>query len=164
MNIKRTLSIILPALALLLTSCTGNITKVKEMQLTSFKISSVSPAGLKAVDLTMELGIDNPAVQFTLSDIQLDLYRLDQPLGSFTNSQDLLVKGSTVGTYTLSGRVSLSDGVSLAQLLSYVSQPDPADYSLSYSALVTLKSGVHTTLSKKNVPLSEFLSNEDSEQ
>ncbi|MCQ2114886.1 MAG: hypothetical protein MJZ07_01625 [Bacteroidales bacterium] len=154
---KRFLTIFALALACVVTSCTGDITKVKQMHLTSYKIVSISPVGLRGVDIAVDLGIDNPAIQFNVSDINVELFRLGKSLGTFVNSEDILVKGNTVGTYRLSGRVALSEGVSVLSVLGLATKFDMDEFTISYSAKVTLKSGLHTTLSEKNVPLRELL-------
>lgn len=138
--------------ALMLSSC-GNI---REIHLTSYKVASFSPVGLRGVDLVLDLGVDNPALQFTVDDVTATVTRNGQPLGTFVNTEPVTVKRKSVAVYSVPGQVRLSDGVSLLYVMSLARNFNMAEYRISYSAKVTIKGGGHVTLSKDDVPLKEL--------
>ena len=58
-------------LALLLTA---SCSKIKQIELKSWAVQEVSLKGSRGADATLLLEIDNPAMQFTLSDVEGVLY------------------------------------------------------------------------------------------
>ena len=68
MMIKKTAKIVtlLLAAALCLCSCGKSL---KDIKITSYEVTSVAPRGLSAFDATIDLGVNNPSVQFSLSAI-----------------------------------------------------------------------------------------------
>ena len=135
--------------------------KIGDIHLTGYKVAAISPVGLRGLDVALNLGIDNPAMQFTVCDITAEVFRDGRSVGIYTSADPVTVKARTVGTYRLDGRIQLSDGVSLMQVLGYVSKFEVDRYTLSYGATVKLKSGARVKLQKKNVPLKELF--EDNE-
>lgn len=151
---KKIFRILLAAVLCVLMSSCG---KIKDIHLTSYKIVSLTPVGFRGLDIVVDLGIDNPSMQFTVADINAELFRQGVSLGTFVNSEDIVVKKKTVGNYTLSGRASLSQGVSLIQALGYAAKFDASEYTISCSADVILKSGMKVRIDKKNVPLTSLI-------
>ena len=141
----------------------GGCGKISEIHLTNYKVASVSPVGLRALDVAVDLGIDNPSLQFTVSDVVVELFRLDSSMGTFKMADPILVKPKTVANYSLKGRLALSDGVSLVQAMGYAARFKQEEYSLSYEARVTLKGGGHITLRKNKIPLAELFESDTEE-
>lgn len=131
--------------------------KISDIHLTNYKIASVSPVGLRGLDVALDLGIDNPSLQFTVSDITAELFRDGKSIGTYASPDQVLVKSKTVAEYRVTGRIMLSDGVSLMQVLGYLSKFNVEEYSISYGANVKLKSGLHARVQKNKVPLKELL-------
>ncbi len=155
---KNIVKIAIAALLALIVSSCG---KIQEIHMTSYKIVSLSPVGLRGLDVALDLGIDNPAMQFTVSDVTAELFRQGVSLGTFTCSKPILVKAKTVANYRVDGRISLSDGISVFQVLGYAAKFDMDDYSLSYGATVTLKSGLHAKLQKNKIPMKELFEDKE---
>ena len=141
--------------ALGLTGCRG-VDKIKDIKVTSWSLKSVAPAGLRGVDAELEVGIENPAMQFTLEDIEGILYYKGEGLAGYT-ADPVTVRRRSTEVYPVSCSVRLSDGASLFSLLGLVRNFDPADLTTDVHANVRLKSGISKSLDFKNIPIKEFV-------
>lgn len=144
--------VVLLLLAVLSSSCG----KIKEIHLTSWSVESYTPVGFRGLDLVLKLGVDNPALQFTVYDVEAEIFRHGNSLGTFVTTEPVLVKARTVEEYRLKGQARLSDGVSVFSLLALARNFNMAEYSISYSASVKIRGGGHVTLSKKDIPMTEL--------
>ena len=141
---------------LLLVALSSSCSKIKEIHLTSWAVESYTPVGFRGLDLVLKLGVDNPALQFTVYDVEAELFRHGKSLGTFVTTDPVTVKPRTVAEYSLKGQARLSDGVSLFSVLALMKNFNMAEYSISYSASVKIRGGGHVTLRKKDVPLNEL--------
>lgn len=156
MKLHVRISLLLTAvLVLFLTGC-GGAGQIKNIKVTSMSLDSVMPAGLRAVTATVSVGVDNPAMQFTLEDIEGVLYHKGKELVGYT-AEPVTVRRKSAETYPVSLTAQLTDGSSLFRLLGLVADHDPADFTTDIRATVRLRSGVKKHLDYKNIPITDFL-------
>ena len=136
LRFKRILPIVATVLTLCLAGC-NRIEQIKNIQMTSWALESVTPVGLRGLEAELAVGIENPAMQFTLEDIEGVLF----------------YKGTEFVVYTahLGGEFSLLGALGL--LRNY----DLADFTTDIQARVRLKSGVSKKLTFKDIPIKELV-------
>ena len=138
---------------LTLTGCS----KYKEIRPTSFKLESVSVQGLRAMDIEMAVGVNNPAGQLTITDFSGEVEHSGKVIGRLTLAPFVLMpKSDTV--YRLQGRADLANELSVIQALAYVKRPELLNEAkLNVTARVRLKSGVSKRVTYKDVPVEKLL-------
>ncbi len=92
------------------------IDRLKEIELTSFAVEKITPRGLKALDASFSVGIHNPTVKLTFTDVTARLFYGDSELGSFA-LDPFTIEGHKDGVYTLTGHASLSSAAALLQVV-----------------------------------------------
>ena len=137
---------LLAATALLLSSCAS----YKDIRITSFEVVSLTPSGLREVDATLRVGIDNPILSFVVEDIEGTLRDGSDPL-AYVVSDQLIVSGKTSKAYEIPVKGRLADSKNILSVLSTISRPDSlkADVSLK----VSLRNGIGKTLNIKDIPV-----------
>ena len=145
--------VLLGAAMLTLTGCS----RYKEIRPTSFKLESVSVQGLRAMDIEMAGGVNNPAGQLTISDFCGEVEHSGKVLGKLTLAP-LVLLPRTDTVYRLTGRVSLSNDLSVIQALSYARNPQQLkDAMVDVSAKAKLKGGLSMTLKYEDIPVEKLL-------
>lgn len=139
-------------ISLLLNGC-GNI---KDIKVTACSIESITPIGLRGVRAELAIVVENPAMQFTLSDIKGLLYYKGKLFVEYI-ADPILVKRHTVAVYPLNGEVRLAPDVTLGTLLGLVKGYDLADFSADIQARVELKSGLSKLFTFKNIPVKDLV-------
>ena len=120
--------------------------KFNDIRITSAKLVSLTPSGLRAVDAVMEVGVDNPAMAFTVSYARGTVYYAGQPLLDYS-AQPVTVKRRSTGVYEVNARGTLADGVSVLRMLGLAGNIDLNRITVDIDA--TLKAGGR----KKNISL-----------
>lgn len=129
---------------------------VKDIAVTSCDIVSIAPNGLKSVDVVLALGIHNPTIAFSLSDVEGVLYNDTHELATFGGGPlDVAKKSDDV--HELSCYASLTDQVSLFEVLNLVRTRDFNGYKIDVSGVVTLANGIKKTLRFKEMDVNELM-------
>lgn len=90
--------------------------RLSEIELTSFAVEKISPKGLKALDASFFVGINNPTVKLELKEVTVRLFCGDSELGNFV-FDPFTVEGHRDGVYLLTGHASLASASALLQVL-----------------------------------------------
>lgn len=151
-NAKRFFFAITLIAAFFLTGC-GNI---KDIKVTACSIESITPVGLRGVKAELAIVVENPAMQFTLSDIKGILYYKGIAFVEYL-AQPILVKRHTVAVYPLNGEVFLAPGVNFGKVLALARGYDLADFSVDIQARVKLKNGLSKLFTFKDVPVKDLV-------
>lgn len=144
--------IMLTAAIMTATGCVN----VKKINITSFKISSISPEGFKAVRGSASIGIDNQSNAFQIYDIKGVIRRSGTELGTFT-MEPLSILAKTGDQYTINGRLSLSDNMSAFELLSLIPRFRASEYVADLYFTVKPKGGAAKKLQFKDIPAEKLL-------
>lgn len=143
-------------LILLAAVCLAACGKISEISVTSCKLVSLSPSGLRAADGVIAIGIHNPSMTFSITDMQGRLYHKGKAVADFS-AEDFSVEKHSDEIYNVKGHASLVEGVSLFSLLSLVTDRNLEDYTVDVSAKVKAK-GLHKKYKESNIPLSSLVS------
>ena len=150
------LLIILSVCITLLAGCGGS---VNDIEVTTFNIISVTPRGATELYATIELGIRNPIMAFTLQDMEGTIKMDGQPCIRFTADQ-LMVDGKSDKVYVIPVKGKLMDEFNPWQLLSVLKDNDFSKMTVDASARVSLKPGVGKNIAFKDMSLEKLLKKE----
>ena len=124
--------------------------KFNEIRITSARIVSLTPSGLRAVDAVLEAGVDNPTVAYARGTVYYD----GEPLLDYS-AEPVTVKRRSSGTYQVNARGTLANGVSVLQVLGIAGKLDVNRFTVDIDA--TLKAGGRKKdISLKRVPLARI--------
>jgi Late embryogenesis abundant protein. len=135
--------------------CSCGASKMKDIRITSCGLDSYSLKGFRAVDALVVVGIDNPSVSFTLSDVSGVVRYNGRNFASYT-AESITVDKKCSKVYDLPCTAVLSDGVGLKDLLAIANQGSLEGFTTDVEVKVTLKRGVSKIMRFKNLDLNEM--------
>ena len=153
---KRTIFGIFVALlaCAILSGCSG-LSKVKDIKVTSCGLESYSLKGLRSVDAVLAVGIDNPTFAFKVMDVSGTVKYNGEDFATYT-ADTVSVEKKCSKVYDLPCSATLSDGVSLKQLMQIAKKGSLEGFTTDVTATVKLKSGAGKTFKFKNIDLNEL--------
>lgn len=144
---------LLLAAALFSISGCVNFSKVKVGDVV---ITRVNPKGMRSMELTLEAKVDNGSSEFSLSEIEGTVYYDGNSVCTFT-MDDVTVLRRTVDTYSVNGKVTLEQGISMFSLVPLLKSFDPSVCKADIDLKVKPKGTSGRKISLKDVPLERFL-------
>ena len=143
---------LLCAAVLCLTGC-GDI---RDLEVTSVQIESITPNGLRGVNVGLAVGIDNPAFQVGLSEIEGSLKLSGKVLGRMAMAPFVL-RARSAEIYHLDASLSIEQGVTLMEILSLTDMETLNKCMVDVSVKATLKGGISKRLKYNDIPLTDLL-------
>lgn len=137
-----------------LSGCSG-LSKVKDIKVTSCGLESYSLKGLRSVDAVLAVGIDNPTFAFKVMDVSGTVKYNGEDFATYT-ADTVSVEKKCSKVYDLPCSATLSDGVSLKQLMQIAKKGSLEGFTTDVTATVKLKSGAGKTFKFKNIDLNEL--------
>ncbi|MCQ2136369.1 MAG: hypothetical protein MJY67_05575 [Bacteroidales bacterium] len=152
-NVMKSMMLLLLAVLLAGTGCS----KIKQINLDSYKIKSVVPDGLKNVDMVINIVVDNPAaLHFTVDSPVVEVYRKGSHIGTFT-TEPITVAAKSKDSQDVKGHITLENGQTIPKVLPYLLNFKPEDYTLNIDTVVRLKSGLHKRIVMKQVEVNDLI-------
>ena len=148
---KISVLLVLTLMLSLLSGCSG-IRKMKDVKITSVGVKYFVPTSMKSGEGILTLGIDTPAMDFTISDVEGVVRRGERPLGYLT-AGELNLKARSSETYELPCTATLAEGVSVVEILTLASTKDLEGLAADINLRVTLQNGMGKTLSFNDLDL-----------
>ena len=96
------------------------VDKISQIEITSFEIESITPVGLKGLDGEFLVGISNPTVTVTLSDITANILYKGEEFGRF-QLDSFVLKGHSKVIYPLTAHAKLNSITSFGILMQALS-------------------------------------------
>ena len=143
---------LLCAVTLFLTGC-GDI---RDLEVTSVQVESIAPNGLRGVNVWLAVGIDNPAFQVGLSEIEGSLKLSGKVLGRMT-MDPFVLHARSAEVYHLRTSLNIEQGVTLTDILSLMDMETLSKCMVDVSVKATLKGGVSKRLKFNDIPLTDLL-------
>jgi hypothetical protein len=143
---------LLSAVVLCLTGC-GDI---RDIEVTSVQVESIAPNGLRGVHVGLAVGVDNPAFQVKLSQIEGSLKLSGKVLGRMA-MDPFVLHARSAEIYHLKTSVNIEKGVTLTELLALTDQETLNKCMVDVSVRATLKGGVSKVLKFNDIPLTDLL-------
>lgn len=145
------------ALVVALMVVAASCVDINDIEITSFKINSVIPKGLKSVSGTVSVGVNNGTKGFTISDIEGTIYRNGTDIGTFT-ADPVTVEAKTSATYKVTGVLNLNSNISVLEILALAADFNAEEFTVSVSAKFDVKGGVSKRVELEKVPVKKVLS------
>lgn len=154
-QVKNNRNTILFAVVCLLLSCMAGCSRYQEIRITGGKIESVSMVGLRTVNLTLTVGIDNPAGKLDVREADGTLTYFGKVIGRVT-LDPFIVNSKTDSDHRLSARVDISPEVGFRELMNFM------DVNRLYDCTVDVHvkgfvAGVAVKKNIKDLPLKKLL-------
>ena len=130
---------------------------LKDVKVTSYELTSFSPRGLTSFDATVDLGVDNPSVQFSLSKMNAVVKIEGTPCLNLT-AEDVMVAPRSEQVYPLVLHGSMADGFNPFSLLVLLREPGLELLTIDVSCRGTLKSGLGKDFEYKDLPITDLMS------
>ena len=148
----RLVLVILSAMLLTLGGCK----KIKDINVTSVKVEAIAPQGLQGINVFLAVGIDNPAFQIDLEDINGALKHSGKVLGRVA-MDPFTVQARSAEIYHLRAFVTLGEDATLRDLLMLTDMAKLNECTVDVSAKPRLRSGLGAPITIKDIPLKKFL-------
>ncbi len=142
-------------IALSCSSC-GGLKKLEEIKVTSFDIAGISPHGFRNIDFSVNLGVDNPGTQISLSELSCDLKDSGKVIGNVIVDPFTLHAKSNV-IYPLKASLSLEQAVNFYDITRLVTGSRLDSVKVDVHAKLKLKSGASRAYEFKDIPLKQLL-------
>lgn len=140
--------------ALMFTGCGKS---VKDIKVTSFDIVSITPRGLSELAATIELGVNNPIISFTVRDA-LGTIKLDGTPCLDISADQIIIDADCEKIYSIPLRAKLCQGFNPFSLLTLFQNQDLSRFTVDVGAKIQLRSGVGKTFELKDIPLDKLVS------
>ena len=135
--------------------CNG-INKLEEMRVISVNVDNLTPDGMRGIKLDLSVGIDNPGVQVSLSEISCSFQHSGKVLGKVA-VDPFTIHARTEEVYSMKANVSLSENTSLFDIGRLMNKAVLEEAVVDFSANVRLKSGVSRKLVYNDIPVKKLL-------
>ena len=143
--------------------CVGSCKKIQDIRVTSFEIESLSPRGFKSLDISVRVGVDNPAKTVTVSEIEGQIKHSGKVIGNVSADPFALTAKSSE-KYNLKVNISLAQGAGLKELMVLASPGGLEECTVDVSAKAAYGKGASMPLKYKDIPLKELLDRLQNEQ
>jgi hypothetical protein len=141
----------------------GGCGKVKDIKVTSVKVESIAPQGLQGINVFLAVGIDNPAFQIGLEDINGALKHSGKVLGRVV-MDPFTVQARSAEIYHVRAFVTLGEEATLRDLLMLTDMAKLNECTVDVSATPRLKSGLGAPIDIKDIPLKKILDKTNNEK
>ena len=145
--------IIVTIVALCAASCSGSF---KDIKVTSCQLVEIVPRGLSAFDATMDLVVDNPAPQVTLSEM-IALVKMDQVPCLHLAADELTIEPRSENAYTVFFHGQLDENFNPFTLLLLLKQENMDSLTMDISFRGSLKSGLGKHFEYNDIPIKDVL-------
>ena len=153
--VKRVVTFLLLALALVLSGCQGK--RLQDIKVTSARIVSIVPEGLTDLSAVVELGIHNPSVALVLTDI-IGVVRYEDMDILSVSSEQVDIDGHADKLYQIPLRGHIEEGFNPFRLLRLLgSDSSLDDATVSFKGRVALRGGIGKNIEMVDIPLSTLL-------
>lgn len=134
----------------------GGCSATKNFKVTSCSVASISPSGLKGVKALLNVGITNRMMNLTISKINGVINNAGQEFATF-EAGEVNVPRKSEGVYSLPCSGSISNGISLSDLLKLALNQDFSEMTVDMAVKVKLKCGLGKTVRIKNLKVTDLM-------
>lgn len=150
---KRLLSILLLFAAIVAaSSCSAG----QGFKVTSCSVQSITPSGLRAIKAVLNVGVDNPGPQLTITKVEGTVYDAGREFATFQAGKVTVARRSSA-VYPLPCSGSLSKGIGLGDMLKLAASKDFAQKTVDLTMKVKLRCGLGKTLKFKDIKILDLL-------
>lgn len=147
------LALSLAAAALLAAGC--GLSRVKDISLRSVGVKYITPTSARSLNGLLVLGIENPAMSLTLSNVEGEIHYYDKAVALFTTGE-LPLEGKTNQQYELPCTVTLAEGASFLDLLRIAARRSAEGLTADVKLHAALPNGMGTNLKFNKIDITQF--------
>lgn len=151
---KKVVELLIVALAAICLSSCGK--SFKDIKVTSCDVVSITPKGLTSFDAELNLGVDNPASQITLSQMNATV-KMDGAPCLYLTADDVTLAPKAEQTYSLLLHGIMDSNFNPFTLLTLVKNPDLSSMTVDVRFHGSLKSGLGKDFEYKDILLKDML-------
>lgn len=140
-----------------------DIKAVKDIKVTSVNIEALSPQGFTGLNVFLVVGIDNPAFQIGLEDIDGSLKHSGKILGKLA-MDPFVLQARSAEIYHLRAVLTKGSEASLTDILKLTDVSVLNECMVDVSVKARLKSGVAAPIEIKDIPLKKLLEKASNEK
>ena len=155
----RLLVIILSFVVLMFSGCKN----VKDIRVVSAEIEKIALQGFTGLEVHVAVGIDNPAMQIGLEDIQGSIKHSGKVLGRMTVAPFTL-KAKSAEIYHLKARLSIGEDATLRDLMKFTDIARLEECMIDVTATPRLKNGLGAPIKLHDIPLKKLLESTQNEK
>ncbi len=163
MKMKNSTRKLLIVLLVMTSFVLGGCRKIKDISVTSVKLEAISPQGFKGLNVYVAAGIDNPALQIGLEDIQGTLKHSGKIIGRLA-MDPFVLQARSAEIYHLRGFVTLGEDATLRDLMMLTDAARLNECMVDVSLKARLKNGAAAPVNIKDIPLKKLLDSTGNEQ
>ena len=130
--------------------------KIKDIRVTSTKIVSLDIRGLSGAEIIIEAGVDNPAREISLSEIEGELKHSGKVLGRVAVAP-IVLKSKTHEKYQIEATVKIGEDATLRDVMMFADVRKLGECTVDVSALAKIKGGGKKKIAVKDIPMKELL-------
>ena len=137
-----------------LTGC--GVAKLKDLSVSSLGVKYLAPTSNRSLSAVLLLGLDNPSIDFTVSDVEGVVRYYDREILTFT-AGELPVQARSDQVYELPCTATLCPGVSVLDLLVIASKKSLEGMTTDVKLDARLKNGMGMPLTFKKIDLQQLM-------
>ena len=149
------LILLLSVMLLALSGC-KSVRNVKNISVSSVKVEAIAPQGLQGINVFLAIGVDNPAMQITLENINGALKYSGKVLGR-VSVDPFTLQARSADIYHLRAFVTLGEDATLKDLLMLTDMTKLQECMVDVSVTPRLKGGLGAPINLKDIPLKKLL-------
>ena len=149
------LIVLLSVMLLALSGC-KSVRNVKNISVSSVKVEAIAPQGLQGINVFLAIGVDNPAMQITLENINGALKYSGKVLGR-VSVDPFMLQARSAEIYHLRAFVTLGEDATLKDLLMLADMTKLQECMVDVSVTPRLKGGLGAPINLKDIPLKKLL-------
>ncbi len=138
-----------------LSSC-SEIKKLKQIDIVSTHITSLTPKGLTSLNLDCQVEINNPGMQLSLSEITCDLKHSGKVLGKVA-IDPFTLKARIQETYDIKADLKLGEDMTILEAGKLLNKNIVDELTADLHARVKLKGGLSKRVTLTDVPLKKLI-------
>lgn len=146
----------LAALVLLCSQSCANLKDIRDISIRSFDVRSLSIKGFDSADAVLEITVENPARDISVSSVEGTAYRSGKPLGAFS-LEPFSVKGRSTDTVTVNCSVRLDPSLSPLALMSIATEKLSDGFTMDITIRARIGKSPEQKVRLQNVPLENIV-------
>lgn len=143
-------------LAVILTAGCADIRRLEDLKIESVEVENISPRGLRGLQLTLSVTVDNPGAQISLSEIYGVLEHSGKVLGEVA-VVPFVIQGKQTGTYTLNADLTLGKEATVLDLGRLLGKDALEEMTVDASARLKIRKGPSRRIEIEDVPLKKLI-------
>lgn len=148
--------LIITLLTIFMTVGCADIKRLEDLQVHSVEVESLSPEGLRGVNLTLAVSLDNPGAQVSLSEISAQIVHSGKILGNVA-VDPFTLQGKTAGTYHLNADITLGENATVLDLGRLLDKRALDEMLVNVSAMARIRKGPARRIEMKDIPLKKLI-------